>query len=122
VKVATYINDINERRENLLTWLARTTPDVVGLQELKAEQAAFPAEASKTGCSTLPGAFRRSPSALHRGRGEWSYHFEMEILSPARSSITRLAWFERLLTHAAELIAAGVPLVLAGTQACQVSS
>jgi exodeoxyribonuclease III len=26
----------------------------------------------------------------------------------------KLPWFERLLTHAAELIAAGVPLVLAG--------
>jgi hypothetical protein len=82
VKVATYINDINKRLENVLTWLARTTPDVVGLQELKAEQAAFPAEASKTGCSSLPGAFRTSPSALHRGRGEWGFdHFEMEILS-----------------------------------------
>jgi exodeoxyribonuclease III len=53
VKVATYINDINKRLENVLTWLARTTPDVVGLQELKAEQAAFPAEASKTGLLKL---------------------------------------------------------------------
>jgi exodeoxyribonuclease III len=46
VKIATFnINDINKRLENLLTWLAKTTPDVVCLQELKAEQAAFPAEA-----------------------------------------------------------------------------
>ena len=46
MKIATFnINDINKRLENLLTWLTKTTPDVVCLQELKAEQAAFPAEA-----------------------------------------------------------------------------
>ena len=40
MKVATFkINDINKRLENLLAWLAETEPDVVCLQELKAEHA-----------------------------------------------------------------------------------
>ena len=44
MKVATFnINDINKRLQNLLVWLSKTKPDVVCLQELKAEQGAFPA-------------------------------------------------------------------------------
>jgi exodeoxyribonuclease III len=44
VKVATFnINNINKRLDNLLAWLAKAEPDVVSLQELKAEQEAFPA-------------------------------------------------------------------------------
>jgi exodeoxyribonuclease-3 len=44
MKIATFnINGINKRLENLLAWLARDQPDVVCLQELKSEQAAFPA-------------------------------------------------------------------------------
>jgi exodeoxyribonuclease III len=40
LKVATFnINNINKRLDNLLAWLARKAePDVVSLQELKAEQ------------------------------------------------------------------------------------
>jgi exodeoxyribonuclease-3 len=44
VKIATFnINGINKRLDNLLGWLGRSRPDVVCLQELKAEQGAFPA-------------------------------------------------------------------------------
>src|SRR5580698_10815124 len=39
------INNVNKRLDNLVTWLAQTEPDVVCLQELKAEQSAFPATA-----------------------------------------------------------------------------
>ena len=39
------INNINKRLDNLLAWLAKAEPDVVSLQELKAEQGAFPANA-----------------------------------------------------------------------------
>jgi len=35
---------VNKRLNNLLSWLARAEPDVVCLQELKAEQSAFPAD------------------------------------------------------------------------------
>ena len=46
LKVATFnINNINKRLDNLLAWLAKAEPDVVSLQELKAEQGAFPVDA-----------------------------------------------------------------------------
>ena len=46
MKIATFnINDVNKRLANLLAWLAKAKPDVVCLQELKAEQSAFPARA-----------------------------------------------------------------------------
>ncbi len=46
LKVATFnINNINQRLDNLLAWLAKAEPDVVSLQELKAEQEAFPVDA-----------------------------------------------------------------------------
>jgi exodeoxyribonuclease-3 len=46
VKIATFnVNNINKRLPNLLAWLADETPDVVCLQELKAEQDAFPVAA-----------------------------------------------------------------------------
>ncbi len=43
MKIATFnINNINKRLDNLVAWLAKAAPDVVCLQELKAEQKAFP--------------------------------------------------------------------------------
>src|SRR3954468_16271576 len=46
LKIATFnINNINKRLHNLVAWLAREQPDVVCLQELKAEQRALPASA-----------------------------------------------------------------------------
>ncbi len=46
LKIATFnINNINKRLHNLMAWLARSQPDVVCLQELKAEQRSFPASA-----------------------------------------------------------------------------
>ena len=46
VKVAIF--NINKRLDNLLAWLAKAEPDVVSLQELKAEQQAFPVNALRT--------------------------------------------------------------------------
>ena len=49
MKVATFnLNNINKRLDNLLAWLAKAEPDVVSLQELKAEQQAFPVNALRT--------------------------------------------------------------------------
>src|ERR1700743_157799 len=43
MRIATYnINNVNKRLANLLDWLATAQPDVVCLQELKAEEHAFP--------------------------------------------------------------------------------
>jgi exodeoxyribonuclease-3 len=46
VKIATFnINNVNKRLPNLLAWLKSAKPDIACLQELKAEQADFPAGA-----------------------------------------------------------------------------
>jgi endonuclease/exonuclease/phosphatase (EEP) superfamily protein YafD len=43
VKIATFnINNVNRRLPNLLAWLKAAKPDVACLQELKAEDRAFP--------------------------------------------------------------------------------
>ena len=43
MKVATFnINNVVRRLPNLLAWLHKAKPDVVCLQELKAEDTAFP--------------------------------------------------------------------------------
>ena len=146
MKVATFnINDINKRLKNLLDWLSKAEPDVVCLQELKAEQNAFPAdrlravgyEAVWRGERTWNGvailARDRAPvltrSSLpgepndHQGR-----YIEAAVNGVLITSIYlpngnpqpgpkfdyKLAWFERLITHAAELMKAGVPVILAG--------
>jgi exodeoxyribonuclease III len=45
MKLASWnVNSIKARKERLLAWLARETPDVLCLQELKLEAAAFPHE------------------------------------------------------------------------------
>ena len=46
MKIATFnINNVNRRLPNLLAWLAWSRPDIVALQELKAESGSFPAAA-----------------------------------------------------------------------------
>ena len=46
LRIATFnINNVRRRLPNLLAWLARAKPDVVCLQELKATDSEFPAEA-----------------------------------------------------------------------------
>lgn len=146
VKVATFnINDINKRLDNLLTWLAKAQPDVACLQELKAEQGAFPADAlrnlgyeavwqgerSWNGVailarhqapvltrSSLPGnpedrQARYIEAAVH-GVLITSIYLPNGNPQPGPKFDYKLAWFERLITHAAGLLAAGVPVVLAG--------
>lgn len=46
MKIATWnVNSLNVRLPHLLDWLARESPDVVGLQEIKCEDAKFPLQA-----------------------------------------------------------------------------
>jgi exodeoxyribonuclease III len=63
MKIATFnINNVNRRLPNLLAWLKTAKPDVVCLQELKAEQKAFPeAELQDAGYS-----------AVWRGQRTWN--------------------------------------------------
>ena len=146
MKVATFnINDINKRLENLLAWLAKTEPDVVCLQELKAEHGSFPARALRSVGYEAVWQGERSwngVAILSRGRApvlirsslpgnaedRQARYIEAAVNGVLITSIYlpngnpqpgpkfnyKLAWFERLITHAAELIATGVPIVLAG--------
>jgi exodeoxyribonuclease-3 len=146
VKVATFnINNINKRLDNLLAWLAKAEPDVVSLQELKAEPQAFPVNAlrglgyeavwqgerSWNGVAILA---RNQVPVLTRtsltGNAEdhQARYIEAAVQGVLITSIYlpngnpqpgpkfnyKLAWFERLIAHAAGLMASGAPVVLAG--------
>jgi exodeoxyribonuclease-3 len=146
VRIATFnINNVNKRLANLLAWLEAEQPDVVCLQELKAEDGAFPAKALQAA----------GYGAVWRGQRTWNgvailargavpvltrrslpgdpaddqaRYIEAAVSGVIIASIYlpngnpqpgpkfdyKLAWFERLSAHAANLMAAGVPVVLAG--------
>jgi exodeoxyribonuclease III len=154
LKVATFnINNINKRLDNLLAWLAKAEPDVVSLQELKAEQEAFPVNALRTlgyeavwqgerswngvailarNCvpvvtrTRLPGDSEdhkedhkkdhqaRYIEAAVQGVLITSIYLPNGNPQPGPKFNYKLAWFERLIAHAAELMASGAPVVLAG--------
>jgi exodeoxyribonuclease-3 len=146
VRVATFnINNVNRRLPNLLAWLETDQPDVVCLQELKAEDRAFPIEAIEAAGygaawrgqrtwngvailarGTTPIVTRRAlpgDPADHQAR-----YIEAAVDGVLVASIYlpngnprpgpkfdyKLAWFDRLIAHAEALLAAGVPVVLAG--------
>jgi exodeoxyribonuclease III len=146
VKVATFnINNINKRLDNLLAWLSKAEPDVVSLQELKAEQDAFPVNALRTlgyeavwhgerswngvailarnhvpvlTRTSLPGNSEdhqaRYIEAAVQGVLITSIYLPNGNPQPGPKFDYKLAWFERLIAHAAELMASGAPVVLAG--------
>lgn len=128
-----------------MAWLAKTKPDIVCLQELKAEQRAFPAhtlrslgysavwqgERSWNGVailardhdpvltrSSLPGnpqdGQARYIEAAVNGSLIASIYLPNGNPQPGPKFNYKLAWFERLIAHASELMTAGVPVVLAG--------
>jgi exodeoxyribonuclease-3 len=146
LKVATFnINNINKRLDNLLSWLKRSQPDVVSLQELKAEQGFFPAQAlrdagyesiwlgerSWNGVAIL--ARKQAPVLTRSGlpgddKDSQARYIEAavngilitSIYAPNGNPIPgpkfkyKLAWLERLISHAASLMAAGIPVILVG--------
>jgi exodeoxyribonuclease-3 len=146
VRVATFnINNINKRLDNLLAWLAKAEPDVVCLQELKAKQEEFPANALRSagyeavwqgerswnGVAIL--ARNHAPvltriSLPGNPKDHQARYIEAAVEGVLISSIYlpngnpqpgpkfdyKLAWFERLIAHAANLMASGAPVVLAG--------
>ncbi|MEW5683911.1 MAG: exodeoxyribonuclease III [Pseudomonadota bacterium] len=146
MRIATFnINNVNKRLPNLLAWLDAERPDVVCLQELKAEQRAFPVDAlaaagygavwqgqrSWNGVAILargstPVLTRRAlpgdPSddqaryieAAVNGVLIASIYLPNGNPQPGPKFAYKLAWFERLITHAAALVEAGIPVVLAG--------
>ncbi len=63
MKIATFnIKNVRRRLPNLLDWLRKANPDVVCLQELKATDAEFPAEAIK----------EAGYEAIWRGQKTWN--------------------------------------------------
>lgn len=146
MRIATFnINGVNKRLPNLVSWLAATQPDVVCLQELKAEDAAFPIaaiEAAGYGAVWRGQRTWNGVAILARGatpiqtRGalpgdpadDQARYVEAAVNGVLIASIYlpngnphpgpkfayKLAWFERLIAHAAALKAAGLPVVLAG--------
>jgi exodeoxyribonuclease-3 len=146
MKVATFnINNVVRRLPNLLEWLREAAPDVVCLQELKADDSAFPERALRDagygavwrGQRTwngvailargaepvltrdgLPGnpadAQSRYIEAAVNGVIVASIYLPNGNPQPGPKFDYKLAWFERLIAHAAQLKASGVPVVLAG--------
>jgi exodeoxyribonuclease-3 len=146
VKIATFnINNVNRRLPNLLDWLETTKPDVVCLQELKAEDRAFPEAAlSEAGYSAVWQGQRtwNGVAILARGRkpvltrrslpGDPDDHQSRFIEAavngvligciylpngnpqPGPKFAYKLAWFERLILHAATLFDINAPVILAG--------
>jgi bifunctional non-homologous end joining protein LigD len=146
VKIATWnVNNIRKRLPQLLTWLAETQPDVVALQELKVEAAAFPKAALEAagyaslvvgqrtwnGVALLSRSFE--PIEIRRTLPGDDADKQARFVEAAINGVAvaclylpngnpasgpkfdyKLAWFERLIAHAASLIASGNPAVLAG--------
>jgi exodeoxyribonuclease-3 len=145
MKIATFnINNVRRRLPNLLNWLAEANPDVVCLQELKATDAEFPAEAIKDAgyeaiwrgqktwngvailskwkpietLSKLPGdptdTQSRYIEAAVNGIIVASLYAPNGNPQPGPKFDYKLAWLNRLSAYATELLATGVPVVLAG--------
>ena len=146
MKIATFnVNNINRRLDNLLAWLAAARPDVVCLQELKAEQRDFPVaqikeagygavwrgERSWNGVAilakdaepvltrtTLPGDASdrqaRCIEAAVKGVLIGCLYLPNGNPQSGPKFTYKLARFERLIVHAADLLAAKVPVALIG--------
>ncbi|WP_157219279.1 exodeoxyribonuclease III [Flavisphingomonas formosensis] len=146
MKIATFnVNGINARLPRLVEWLEEAQPDVVCLQELKADDAKFPEKAIRdagygavwhgqkgfNGVAIL--ARGADPALIRMGLpgdpdDTHSRYVEAEVNDVVIASIYlpngnpqpgpkfdyKLAWFDRLIAHAAELLATERPVVLAG--------
>jgi len=146
VKIATFnVNGIRSRLGNLLEWLQRETPDVACLQELKADETAFPALALRSagygavwhgqkswngvailGRDSQPIETRRG--LPHSDDDSHCRYIEASVNGilvgclylpngnpqPGPKFDYKLAWFERLIRHAANLCHIEQPVVLAG--------
>ena len=124
LKIATFnINGIRARRTNLLEWLEREQPDVVCLQELKAQDADFPIDDIRAaGYGAIWQGLPGDPDDTHSRYLEAAVHGVIVAClylpngnpQPGPKFEYKLAWFERFIEHAAGLFSSGHPVVLAG--------
>lgn len=144
-KIASWnVNSIRARLENVLEWLDSAQPDILMLQELKAEEDQFPAEEfekrgyhctvhgqkSWNGVAILS---KEKPSDVLKGlpgdkADEQARYLEAEIdgmrycclYLPNGNPVDsdkypyKLKWMDRLYARAQELLAAEIPFVLGG--------
>lgn len=138
------VNGVNGRLPVLLRWLQETSPDVVCLQELKAPDEKFPEQAirdagyqaiwhgqkSWNGVAILAKTDIRELRRGLPGDPDDSHSRYIEAMvgdivigclylpngnpAPGPKFDYKLAWFERLKSHASGLLAHGVPVVLTG--------
>ncbi len=146
MKLATFnVNGIRTRLPHLLQWLAKESPDIACLQELKALDAGFPAaEIRAAGYGALWVGQRSWNGVAILARGaepveirrrlpgdpadEQSRYLEAAAHGvvvgclylpngnpqPGPKFDYKLAWFERLIAHAAGLCASEAPVALVG--------
>jgi exodeoxyribonuclease III len=148
MKIATFnINNVNRRLSNLLGWLREAGPDIVCLQELKATDTEFSADAIRragyhavwhgekrwNGVAIiarsapvvtrldLPGDVSnrqcRYLEAASNGVLVASIYAPNGNPQPGRKFDYKLPWLERLNAHAAELYATGAPVIGGGATA-----
>ncbi len=149
MKIATWnVNSVRKRTGNLVSWLGEAQPDIVVLQEIKAQEATFPTlevEAAGYRCAivgqkgfngvaflsrhafdvtarALPGYVEDEPARyvegrVHTPRGPLTVG---GLYLPNGNPIGtekftyKIAWMERLLGHARELLAREEMFVLCG--------
>jgi exodeoxyribonuclease-3 len=145
LKIVTYnVNGIRSRLAHLLVWLERESPDIACLQELKAENHAFPTldirargyEAIWHGQRSFNGvAILAKTKPIEIGRAmpgdpgdEQSRYIEADVgdvrvgclylpngnPQPGPKFEYKLAWFDRLIEHASSLYAMKKPVILCG--------
>jgi exodeoxyribonuclease-3 len=146
VKLATWnVNSIRQRAEQVARWVKRAAPDILLLQELKCEAAAFPetlfaelgyraeivGQKAYNGVavlSRLPFETRARALPGLPPHDTQARYVEIEaagvvvggIYAPNGNSggddgfAYKLAWLDALAVHAAHLLAADTPLILAG--------
>jgi len=149
MKIATWnVNSVRKRTGNLVSWLQEARPDIVVLQEIKAQEPQFPTleveaagykaaivgqkgfngvaflshHAFEVTARALPGATEDEPARYDEGR----VHTPRGPLTvgglylPNGNPVAtekfayKLAWMERLLAHARELLAREEMFVLCG--------
>jgi exodeoxyribonuclease III len=144
MRIATFnVNGVNGRLPILLRWLEETSPDIVCLQELKSEtfplsavraagyEAIWQSQKSWNGVAILTRG--KAPIETRRALPGDDDDLSSRYLEAAVDGVLigclyvpngnpvksekfcfKLSWFERLIGHAAELLATDAPIVLVG--------